>query len=173
MIDGLKLTFSGEEIRKVLEMRVGEHQRGAEEWEREAKRTPEEQTEAEPLLPEHMCSTESERDAWRADILQFIRDHVEPAETYRLGEADLEFAELMPPAPGWLNQEEYEERNRTGFWLERLTRAVERLAGTVEALLCKREGDLLDAPGVLKGTDGHTVTRLDGDCPEIVMVERK
>jgi hypothetical protein len=49
-------------------------------------------------------------------IAGFARDraHIEFNETYRLGEADLGFGELLPPKPGWLEQEEYEERN-AGF----------------------------------------------------------
>jgi hypothetical protein len=40
----------------------------------------------------------------------------------RLGEADLAFGELLPPKPGWLEQEEYEERTNVGFQLERLAK---------------------------------------------------
>jgi hypothetical protein len=38
-----------------------------------------------------------------------------------LGEADLQFSELLPEKPGWLEQEEYEERTSVGFHLERLS----------------------------------------------------
>ena len=34
---------------------------------------PEEQTEDEPLLPEHICENEAERHEWRAAVLEFIR----------------------------------------------------------------------------------------------------
>ena len=54
----------------------------------------------------------------------FIRDHIEPADVYRLGEPDLDFGELLPEKPGWLEQEEYEERTSVGFHLERLTKKV-------------------------------------------------
>jgi hypothetical protein len=65
---------------------------------------------------------EAERHEWRAEVLVFIHDHVEPAETYRLGEADLAFGELLPAKPGWLEQDEYEERTAVGFHLARLVK---------------------------------------------------
>jgi hypothetical protein len=123
-IDGLKLTMPGVEVRKQLQQRIDEHQRRAERWKREQTRTPEEQTEDEPLLPDHICANEAERHEWRAKVLTFLHDRIDPAEVYRLAEADLAFAELLPEKPGWLEQDEYEERNRVAFQLERLTKGV-------------------------------------------------
>lgn len=126
-IDGLKLTISGEEVRRLLEQRMREHRRRAARWKREETRTLEEQTEDEPLLPEHMCANEAERHEWRADVLGFIHGHIDCAEVYRLGEADLVFGELLPEKPGWMEQAEYEERTSVGFNLERLTKSVGNL----------------------------------------------
>lgn len=112
MIDGLKLTMTGEQLRKLLRERAEAHRASAAQWDHEAKRTPEEQTEEEPLLPEHMCENEAERHEWRAEVLEFIREHLEPLEIYRLGESDLEFGELLPPTPDSVEQSEYEERTR-------------------------------------------------------------
>jgi hypothetical protein len=123
-IDGLKLTMSGVEMQKRLERRIEEHQRCVERWKREQARTPDQQTDDEPLLPDHLCANEAERHEWRAEVLTFIHDHIDVAEVYRLAEADLAFGELLPAKPGWLEQEEYEERNRVGFQLERLTNGV-------------------------------------------------
>jgi hypothetical protein len=123
-IDGLKLTMSGMEVRALVEQRIAEHRRRAEHWKRERARTPEEQTEDEPLLPEHMCANEAERHEWRAKVLTFIHDHLDVGQVYRIAEADLAFAELLPEKPGWLEQDEYEERTRVGFELERLTKHV-------------------------------------------------
>jgi hypothetical protein len=123
-IDGLKLTMSGVEIRKRLEQRIDEHHRRADRWKREGARTPDQQTEDEPLLPDDLCANEAERHEWRVDVLTFMREHVALAEVYRLAEADLAFGELLPAKPGWLEHEEYEERNRVGFQLERLTKGV-------------------------------------------------
>jgi hypothetical protein len=124
MIDGLKLTVTGEELRTLLEQRMDDHLRRADRWKREQARAPEEQTEDEPLLPEHICANEAERHAWRVEVLGFIRDHIDLAEAYRLGEADLAFSELLPEKPAWLEQEEYEERTGVGFHLERLAKRV-------------------------------------------------
>ena len=123
-IDGLKLTMPGEEVRRLLEQRMDDHQRCAQRWQREQARTPEQQTDDEPLLPDEMCGNEAERHTWRAEVLGFIHDHVDPAEVYRLGEADLAFAELLPGKPWWVEQEEYEERTSIGFHLERLTKKI-------------------------------------------------
>ena len=89
MIDGLRLTISGDELRGLLDERIEDHERCVARWKREQARTPEEQTEDEPLLPEDMCEHEAERHEWRANVLGFIRDHIEAAEAYRLSEADL------------------------------------------------------------------------------------
>jgi hypothetical protein len=124
MIEGLLLTMTGDELLRLLDSRVEAHRRGAARWQRELSRTADQQTEEEPLLPEHMCENEAERCEWRAEVLEFIRDHVDPSEVYRLGQADLEFGELLPPKPGWMEQDEYEERTRVGFQLERLTKRI-------------------------------------------------
>jgi len=88
------------------------------------KASQQEQTDDEPLLPDHICENEAERHEWRANVLSFIRDHVDIKETYRLGADDLAFGELLPDKPGWLDQEEYEERTKVGFQLERLTKTA-------------------------------------------------
>ena len=106
-IDGLKLTIRGGELRELLEQRIQDHQRHAEWWRYEQARTPEQQTEAEPLLPRAVCAHEAERHDWRADVLAFIRDHIEPSEVYRLGETDLVFGELLPERPSWMEQKDY------------------------------------------------------------------
>lgn len=124
MINGLQLTIPGEEVRQLLEQRMACHRQRAEWWKREQARSPEEQTEDQPVLPEHICENEAERHEWRAAVLEFIRDRIESAEIYRLGEADLQFGELLPEKPGWLEQEEYEERTSVGFHLERLSKKV-------------------------------------------------
>ena len=128
MIDGLKLTFAGEELRKLLEERIADHDRCAERWRGEQSRTKEDEAEDAPLLPEHICEHEEERHLWRAAILGFIRDHLEARETYRVSAADLEFGELLPPKPEWIEQDEYEERNAVRFHLEQLTTRTGELA---------------------------------------------
>jgi hypothetical protein len=124
MIEGLRVTVLGDELRRLLEQRVNEHRQRAEWWRREQARTPEEQTEEEPLLPGQMCANEALRHDWQAEVLGFIRDHTDSGEVYRLGQEDLVFAELLPEKPGWMQQEDYEERTNVGFQLERLTKNV-------------------------------------------------
>ena len=124
MIDGLKLTVTGDELRTLLDERIADHLRRAERWKRELARTPDQQAEEEPRLPDHICENEGERHEWRADVLGFIRDHIDSGEVYRLGEADVAFGELLPDKPGWLEQEEYEERTSVGFHLGRLAKRV-------------------------------------------------
>lgn len=141
MIDGLKLTMTGEELRRLLEQRIEGHVQCAERWKREQARTPDEQTEDEPLLPDHMCANEAERHEWRAEVLGFIRDHIESGEVYRLGDADLAFTELLPEKPGWLEQQEYEERTSVGFHLGRLTKHMGELAPAAYAIAAAQGSD--------------------------------
>ena len=44
MIDGLKVTMTGQELRALLERRIESHKRSADRWKSELARTPEEQT---------------------------------------------------------------------------------------------------------------------------------
>lgn len=123
-VDGLKLRFTGEEVRALLDERIDAHRQRAERWEREQARTPEEETEEAPLLPDHLCEHEATRYRWRVERLEFIREHVDGSAEYLLSEADLQFAELLPQKPGSLQQEEYEERTGVAFNLERLTKRL-------------------------------------------------
>lgn len=124
MIDGLKLTMTGEELRKLLHERAEAHRASAAHWDHEAERAPDTQTEKDPLLPEQMCEYEAERHEWRAEVLDFIREHLEPLEIYRLDQSDLAFGELLPPSPPAVEQNEYEERTRVGFELGRIAKRV-------------------------------------------------
>jgi hypothetical protein len=178
MIEGLMLTFSGEELRRLLDARIEHHGACAERWGREKTRTPEDATDDAPLLPEHMCESEAERHVWRIDVLQFIRDHLEPSETYRIAAADLAFGELLPERPESVEQDEYEERTRIGFALERMVKSVDRLARLREYLWEDDEDEdtepLDTAPGIVEETDEFKTTRVDtGDGPEVFMIEPK
>jgi len=176
MTDGLTLTFSGGELRQLLDERIDYHHRRVDRWAHEKSRTSEDETEDAPLLPEHICTNEAERHAWRAQVLQFIRDHVEPAETYRLSAADLEFGELLPSKPGWLEQADYEERTRVAFTLERASKAADRLATAAQRLLWNRDAEeaATVAPGIVEETGEFRTTRVDtGSGPEVIMIERK
>lgn len=171
MIDGLKLTLSGAELRKLLDERIADHQHGADSWAHEKMRATEDETEDTPL-PDHVCVNEAERHAWRVEVLRFLRDHVEAGETYRLSASHLEFGELLPPKPEWLEQDEYEERTRVGFMLERVTKAVDRLAIAAHPHWWSSVAP--QTPGIIEETDVFRTTRVDtGDGPEAIMIERK
>ena len=126
MIDGLKLTMTGEELRKRLDQRVKDHERQAAWYKREAKRDPDPNDENDFGLPEHMCEYEEEFHGWRAKALAYIREHVEGGEVYRLTEADLAFGEILPEKPGMVEQNDYEREHRIGFSLERIAKEIGR-----------------------------------------------
>ena len=144
MIDGLKLTLSGQELRTLLDEGIQRHRATADRWSDEASRTDDSDGDG-PVLPRHMSEHEAERHTWRAEVLTFIRDHVDPRETYCLGATDLEYGELLPEKPGWVQQDDYEERTRIGFTLERLVKAVDESTGLMYALL--RRGTSREASG--------------------------
>ena len=60
-----------------------EHHLKAAHWTEEAARTPDDDTPEAPLLPEHICENEASRHEWRVERLIFLRDHLDPSETYR------------------------------------------------------------------------------------------
>ena len=166
MTDGSRLTFSGGELRKLLEERIADHQRRVDHWTHERLRTPEDETEDAPLLPDHICTNEAERHAWRAEVLRFICDHIETSETYRLSASDLEFGELLPSKPGWLEQDEYEERTGVRFMLERVTKAVDRLATAAQHTLWNRDAEEATtvAPAIIEEPTNSGTTRVDTDA---------
>jgi hypothetical protein len=126
MIDGLKLTMTGQELRKRLDERVKDHERQAAWYKAEAKREPDPDDENDFGLPEHMCEFEQEFHGWRAKALAYIREHVEGGEIYRLDEADLAFGEILPDKPGIVEQADYEREHRVGFSLERMAKEIGR-----------------------------------------------
>src|SRR5687768_16917195 len=108
MIEGLRLTMTGEEVRTLIERRAAEHRAKAEHWRRESARTADQASDM-LLMPEHICENEATRYEWRAKRLSFLRDHLDPSEVYRLTEMDLEFAELLPEQPELLGPEDFED----------------------------------------------------------------
>ena len=61
MIEELRVTISGEELRRLLEDRIDDHRASAERWASEQARTAEEQTEDAPLLRDRMCEFQTEQ----------------------------------------------------------------------------------------------------------------
>lgn len=107
MIDGLKITIDGSELRTLLQERIDAYRCREEHWQKLAS-DEDEQEEDVVQMPKHICENEAERCAWRADVLGFIHDRLDPSEVYRLSHTDLELGELLPAKPRWLEQEEYE-----------------------------------------------------------------
>ena len=93
MIDGLKVTMSGEELRGKLDERIESHARQAAHWAKQLE-TPAD-GDAVPM-PAHIVENEIERAHDQVETLTFLRDHIIADETYRLGEYDLRFADLLP-----------------------------------------------------------------------------
>ena len=97
MIDGLKMTLTGEELRKLLEARAAERRAAAARWQSQRERKAETATEDAPLLPDHMCENEADRQEWHAEVLTFLHDHLDPSEIYRLDLSDLEYRRAVAP----------------------------------------------------------------------------
>ena len=106
MIDGLKVTFTGEELRRLLEARAELHRVAAARWDSERHRTADDATQDASIFPEHICEIEARREKWRANVLTFLRDHLDTSEVYRLDMDDLKSARLLPAKPDWTDEDE-------------------------------------------------------------------
>lgn len=95
MIDGLKLTMSGGELRQRLGDRIRWHEGRRDEFERAL--TPSDDPESMAAqLPDHIVEQLRDDHDLRAGVLTLIHDHVLETETYRLGEDDLIFGGMIP-----------------------------------------------------------------------------
>ena len=107
VIDGLKLTMTGGELRALLVDAAKARVRLADHWKKEAARAPDDRKAGgKSRLPGRICEKEAERQEWRAEMLTFLRNHVDAAATYWLGRDDLEFGDLLPEEPDWLEEDE-------------------------------------------------------------------
>ena len=93
MIDGLKVTMSGEELKRKLDERIESYARQAAHWARQIEAPDSDEDQA---MPAHLVQHQIERAHDQVETLTFIRDHIIGEETYRLGEYDLRFADLLP-----------------------------------------------------------------------------
>jgi TOTE conflict system primase-like protein len=145
--DSYDRLFPNQELRSLLDHQIDSHCQSADHWRREQERTPDQETDDKPLLPDHMCANEAERHQWRADVLNHARSYRRDRDL-PIGEADLAFGELMPDKPGWLEHEEYEERTNVGFQLERITKTAGRLTRLIARSLSieQRRGVNRDRP---------------------------
>ena len=143
MIDGLRLTFTGEELRQRLQERVEDHERSPAWYRKEATREPDPKDAYDFCLPEHQCEYGEQLHGWRAAVLDYIREHIEGGEVYRLGPADLEFGEILPEAPPLVKHAQADDQSRIGFSLERIAKKFDRSgfgpAEIAEALKASRQ----------------------------------
>jgi len=98
VIDGLKLTMTGAQLRSNLEERIRWHQT---EMDRMAEQLKTHRSLVEGPYADRLLEDEISRAQRRIDVLTFIRDYIVADEVYRLGEFDLRFADLLPDDDGW------------------------------------------------------------------------
>ena len=84
----------------------------------------------------------------------------------------------MPEKPGWLEQDEFEERTRIGFNLERLVKTMHGLDHIAAALQRRDKADRGDGRSkpetLIEEIDEFRTTRIDVEAgPEIIKIERK
>ena len=99
MIDGLKLTMTGAELRTKLDERIAWHAR---ELRRHPQHLKDSSSNAAGVAwPERVLQGEIATSEKQIEVLTLIRDYIIADEVYRLGEFDLRFADLLPEDDGW------------------------------------------------------------------------
>jgi hypothetical protein len=98
VIEGLKLTMTGVQLRTNIEGRIRWHQSEIRRMSRQAKSN---QNDGELMYPAHILENEIGCAERRIEVLTFIRDYIVADEVYRLGEFDLRFADLLPDDDPW------------------------------------------------------------------------
>ena len=99
MIEGLKLTMSGVQLRTNLEGRICWHQGEIRRMAKQLKTT--NRSLEECPYPDSVLEGEIARAERQIEVLTFIRDYILVDEVYRLGEFDLRFADLLPDEDPW------------------------------------------------------------------------
>jgi hypothetical protein len=106
MIDGLRLDVSADEIVKLIDQRIAEHEENADADEETAAKLgslrqpndPDDDCWAEDSAPQRL-RRRAQRERERIDALRFMRDHVVRGETYRLTNEDLRTLEILDTRP--------------------------------------------------------------------------
>jgi hypothetical protein len=93
VIEGLKLTMTGQQLIAKLDDRIEWHNDHIIDYRKHLKTAV--PTDECPL-PESVLEGEIDRSSNQVRILNLIRNHIVPDEIYRLGEFDLRFADLLP-----------------------------------------------------------------------------
>jgi hypothetical protein len=99
VIDGLKLTMTGVQLRSNLEARIGWHQSELRRMSKLLKTAHRDREECP--YPDNVLEGEISRAERQIEVLSFIRDYIVADEIYRLGEFDLRFADLLPEDETW------------------------------------------------------------------------
>jgi hypothetical protein len=98
VIEGLKLTMTGAQLRSQIEERIRWHQG---EIGRMSKQLKSATGDESVPYPGRMLENEIGRAERQIETLAFIRDYIVAEEVYRLGEFDLRFADLLPDDDPW------------------------------------------------------------------------
>jgi hypothetical protein len=98
VIDGLKLSMTGGQLRSHLAERIRWHQT---EMDRMAEQLHAHRSLVEGPYVDRLLEDEIGQARRRIDVLTFIRDYIVADEVYLLGEFDLRFADLLPDDDGW------------------------------------------------------------------------
>ena len=101
VIDGLKLTMTGEQLIEKLNERIEDYEGNIRYYERIAG-APATGADDDSQLPAHQIEHEIARSRRQLVALSFIRDYIVRGEVYLLGEFDLRFADLLPD-DDWLD----------------------------------------------------------------------
>ena len=99
MIDGLKLTMTGVQLRTNIEGRIRWHQSEIRRIAKQLKIP--ERSAGDCPYPDTLLESEIARAERQIEVLTFIREYVVADEVYRLGEFDLRFADLLPDDDPW------------------------------------------------------------------------
>ena len=93
MIDGLKLTMTGEGLIDMLNTRIRVHHTRARD---NARLLKDDTAAGVETVPESVLEREIDQSTDRIEALTLIRNHIVADEVYLLGEFDLRFADLLP-----------------------------------------------------------------------------
>jgi hypothetical protein len=85
--------MTGEQLIEKINERIEDHNGNAEYYEKLAKHPA---SDRDNVCPQSVCEGEAARSRRQIVTLTLIRDHIVPNEVYRLGEFDLQFANLLP-----------------------------------------------------------------------------
>jgi hypothetical protein len=98
VIDGLKLTMTGQQLRGNLDQRICWHQT---EMDRMSEQFASHRALVEGPYADRLLEDDISRAQRRIAALTFIRDYIVADEVYQLGEFDLRFADLLPDDDVW------------------------------------------------------------------------